>query len=156
MRGVGSASFFVRLKPQHRDGRGDAYAVAHRFWEFSSFFLAPVRLAIALVYLYRQVSSSAPAADIVLRYCPFPRRILGWSALTAVGVTIIVYLLNYPLGKYDVYVRGDALSRDKPPKTQNPPSIVAHAPKLEGGRPADEHRERAVPERPLPQILRLG
>ena len=33
--------------------RGDAYAVAQRFWEFSGIFAAPVRLAIALVFLYR-------------------------------------------------------------------------------------------------------
>lgn len=33
--------------------RGDAYAVSQRFWEFSGIFAAPVRLAIALVFLYR-------------------------------------------------------------------------------------------------------
>ncbi|TBU62826.1 P-loop containing nucleoside triphosphate hydrolase protein [Dichomitus squalens] len=63
--------------------QGDAYAVAHRFWQFSGFFLAPVRLTIALVYLYR---------------------VLGWSAFTAVAVTVVVYLMNYPLAKYDIYL----------------------------------------------------
>ena len=33
--------------------RGDAYAVAQRFWEFSGIFAAPVRLAIAFAFLYR-------------------------------------------------------------------------------------------------------
>ena len=33
--------------------RGDAYSVAYRFWQFSGFFLAPLRLTIALIYLYR-------------------------------------------------------------------------------------------------------
>lgn len=32
--------------------RGDAYAVAQRFWEFSAVFSAPVRLGIALYFLY--------------------------------------------------------------------------------------------------------
>nr|VWP00151.1 Trehalase (EC (Alpha-trehalose glucohydrolase) [Ganoderma boninense] len=63
--------------------QGDAYAVAHRFWQFSGFFLAPVRLTIALVFLHR---------------------VLGWSAFTAVAVTVVVYLLNYPLAKYDLYL----------------------------------------------------
>ncbi|TFK93706.1 P-loop containing nucleoside triphosphate hydrolase protein [Polyporus arcularius HHB13444] len=63
--------------------QGDAYAVAYRFWQFSGFFLAPVRLTIALVYLYR---------------------ILGWSAFAAVIVTIVVYLLNWPLATYDIYL----------------------------------------------------
>ncbi|KAI0671861.1 P-loop containing nucleoside triphosphate hydrolase protein [Trametes maxima] len=63
--------------------QGDAYAVAHRFWQFSGFFLAPVRLAIAMVYLYR---------------------VLGWSSFTAVAIILVVYVLNYPLAKYDVYL----------------------------------------------------
>lgn len=33
--------------------QGDAYAVAQRFWEFSGIFASPVRLVIALVFLYR-------------------------------------------------------------------------------------------------------
>lgn len=33
--------------------RGDSYAVAQRFWEFSALFTSPVRLVIALVFLYR-------------------------------------------------------------------------------------------------------
>ena len=35
--------------------RGDAYAVAQRFWEFSGIFVAPVRLTIAMIFLYRYV-----------------------------------------------------------------------------------------------------
>lgn len=34
---------------------GDSYAVAQRFWEFSGVFAAPVRLTIALVFLYKCV-----------------------------------------------------------------------------------------------------
>ncbi|KAI0636054.1 P-loop containing nucleoside triphosphate hydrolase protein [Trametes polyzona] len=63
--------------------QGDAYAVAYRFWRFSGFFLAPVRLTIALIFLYR---------------------VLGWSAFTAVAIVLVVYVLNYPLAKYDVYL----------------------------------------------------
>ncbi|CDO75190.1 hypothetical protein BN946_scf184866.g31 [Trametes cinnabarina] len=61
---------------------GDAYSVAYRFWRFSGFFLAPVRLIIAMVFLYR---------------------VLGWSAFAAVAIVLVVYILNYPLAKYDVY-----------------------------------------------------
>ncbi|KAH9906597.1 ABC transporter type 1, transmembrane domain-containing protein [Fomitopsis serialis] len=63
--------------------QGDAYAVANRFWQFSGFFLAPIRLTIALIFLYR---------------------ILGWSSLAAVVVVVVAYVLNYPLAKYNVYV----------------------------------------------------
>lgn len=34
-----------------------------------------------------------------------PRRILGWSSLAAVGVVVVAYVLNYPLAKYNIYVR---------------------------------------------------
>lgn len=34
-------------------GRGDAYAVSHRFWEFANLFGAPVRLVLALIFLYQ-------------------------------------------------------------------------------------------------------
>lgn len=40
--------------------RGDAYSVAHRFWMFSGFFIAPVRLTIALFFLYRYVHPAVP------------------------------------------------------------------------------------------------
>ncbi|KAI0833629.1 P-loop containing nucleoside triphosphate hydrolase protein [Trametes gibbosa] len=63
--------------------QGDAYAVAYRFWRFSGFFLAPVRLIIAMIFLYR---------------------VLGWSAFTAVVIVLVVYVLNYPLAKYDVWL----------------------------------------------------
>ncbi len=36
--------------------RGDTYAVSQRFWEFSGFITAPIRLVIALVFLYKLVS----------------------------------------------------------------------------------------------------
>jgi hypothetical protein len=35
--------------------RGDAYAVAQRFWEFSGVFASPVRLGIALYFLFQSV-----------------------------------------------------------------------------------------------------
>ena len=41
-------------------------------------------------------------------------------------------------------------------ETQGPAPTVAHAPKLQGRRPANEHSQRAVPEYPIPQILRMG
>lgn len=33
-------------------------------------------------------------------------RLLGWSAMAALVVSAIVYLLNWPLAKYDLYVSG--------------------------------------------------
>ena len=32
-------------------------------------------------------------------------RILGWSALSGVVVVLVAYVLNYPLAKYNIYVR---------------------------------------------------
>ncbi|KAJ7631233.1 P-loop containing nucleoside triphosphate hydrolase protein [Roridomyces roridus] len=63
--------------------QGDAYAVAQRFWEFSAIFTSPIRLVIALTFLYQ---------------------ILGWSALSGVVVVLLAYVVNYPLAKYNVYV----------------------------------------------------
>ncbi|PCH42091.1 pleiotropic drug resistance ABC transporter [Wolfiporia cocos MD-104 SS10] len=63
--------------------QGDAYSVAQRFWEFSGVFAAPVRIGIALVFLYQ---------------------ILGWSSLAAVVVVLVAYVLNYPLAKYNIYI----------------------------------------------------
>ena len=31
-------------------------------------------------------------------------RVVGWSAFAAVAIVFVVYILNYPLAKYDVYV----------------------------------------------------
>ncbi|KAF9644674.1 pleiotropic drug resistance ABC transporter [Thelephora ganbajun] len=73
--------------------QGDAYAVAQRFWEFSGIFAAPVRLAIALVFLYR---------------------ILGWSSLAAVAVVLAAYILNWPLAMYNILItRASWKAKDK-------------------------------------------
>ncbi|KAG6919005.1 hypothetical protein DXG01_009715 [Tephrocybe rancida] len=69
--------------------QGDTYTVAQRFWNFSGVFLSPVRLTIALVFLYQ---------------------VLGWSALSGVAVIIISYALNYPLATYNISVRFGSLS----------------------------------------------
>ncbi|KAJ7193321.1 pleiotropic drug resistance ABC transporter [Mycena pura] len=63
--------------------QGDTYAVSQRFWEFSALFASPVRLVIALVFLYQ---------------------ILGWSALSGVVVVLLAYVVNYPLAKYNIYI----------------------------------------------------
>ncbi|KAJ6520112.1 P-loop containing nucleoside triphosphate hydrolase protein [Mycena sanguinolenta] len=63
--------------------QGDSYAVAQRFWEFNGLFFSPVRLVIALVFLYQ---------------------ILGWSALSGVVVVLLAYVVNYPLARYQIYV----------------------------------------------------
>ncbi|KAJ6621075.1 pleiotropic drug resistance ABC transporter [Mycena sp. CBHHK59/15] len=63
--------------------QGDSYAVSQRFWEFSAIFASPVRLVIALVFLYQ---------------------ILGWSALSGIVVVLLAYIVNYPLAKYNIYV----------------------------------------------------
>jgi hypothetical protein len=36
-------------------------------------------------------------------------RILGWSALSGVVVVLAAYVFNYPLAKYNIYVRGISL-----------------------------------------------
>ncbi|KDQ63255.1 hypothetical protein JAAARDRAFT_29273 [Jaapia argillacea MUCL 33604] len=63
--------------------QGDTYAISQRFWDFSKIFAAPIRLVIALVFLYN---------------------ILGWSAFSGVVIVIVAYTLNYPLAKYNIYV----------------------------------------------------
>ena len=37
-------------------------------------------------------------------------RILGWSALSGVVVVLVAYVFNYPLAKYNIYVRSCELS----------------------------------------------
>ncbi|KIJ66220.1 hypothetical protein HYDPIDRAFT_26589 [Hydnomerulius pinastri MD-312] len=63
--------------------QGDAYAVAQRFWDFAALFSSPVRLVIALVFLYR---------------------VLGWSAISGVIVVTVAYILNYPLATYNIRI----------------------------------------------------
>ncbi|KAH8835549.1 P-loop containing nucleoside triphosphate hydrolase protein [Flagelloscypha sp. PMI_526] len=73
--------------------QGDAYAVAQRFWEFSALFSAPIRIVIALVFLYN---------------------ILGWSALAGVAVFIVTSLLNWPLAQYNIHITRESWkSKDK-------------------------------------------
>ncbi|EPQ60440.1 pleiotropic drug resistance ABC transporter [Gloeophyllum trabeum ATCC 11539] len=73
--------------------QGDAYAVSQRFWDFSKIFVAPVRLVIALVFLYS---------------------VLGWSAFAGVFVVLLAYALNYPLAKYNIFVtRSSWKAKDK-------------------------------------------
>ena len=54
------------MRDQLTKSRGDAYAVAQRFWEFSGVFLSPVRFIIALVFLYRYAFTCAAAEDTSL------------------------------------------------------------------------------------------
>ncbi|KAJ7459165.1 P-loop containing nucleoside triphosphate hydrolase protein [Mycena galericulata] len=63
--------------------QGDSYAVSQRFWEFSAIFASPIRLVIALTFLYQ---------------------ILGWSALSGVVVVLLAYVVNYPLARYNIHV----------------------------------------------------
>ncbi|KAG2044379.1 P-loop containing nucleoside triphosphate hydrolase protein [Suillus americanus] len=73
--------------------QGDAYAVAQRFWDFAAIFSSPVRLVIALVFLYR---------------------ILGWSAMSGVVVILFAYILNYPLATYNIKItRASWKAKDK-------------------------------------------
>ncbi|KIL71527.1 hypothetical protein M378DRAFT_182928 [Amanita muscaria Koide BX008] len=79
--------------------QGDAYAVAQRFWEFAGVFTSPVRLVIALVFLYS---------------------VLGWSALAGVAVVVGVYILNYPLARYSIRLtRSSWKASDKRMSTVN-------------------------------------
>ncbi|KAF8665348.1 hypothetical protein AX16_000367 [Volvariella volvacea WC 439] len=63
--------------------QGDTYAVAQRFWEFSSLIANPIRLVIALVFLYQ---------------------VLGWSAFAGVAVILVASILNYPLSTYNIKI----------------------------------------------------
>ncbi|KAF8808123.1 pleiotropic drug resistance ABC transporter [Phlegmacium glaucopus] len=73
--------------------QGDSYAVAQRFWEFSAIFTSPVRITIALVFLYQ---------------------ILGWSALSGVVVFLVAAVLNYPLARYNISItRASWKARDE-------------------------------------------
>ncbi|KAG9127282.1 hypothetical protein FRC07_015040 [Ceratobasidium sp. 392] len=73
--------------------QGDAYAVAQRFWEFSAVFSAPVRLSIALYFLYR---------------------VLGWSSFAGVLVVLLAYAVNYPLARWNISItRQGWKARDK-------------------------------------------
>jgi ABC-type multidrug transport system fused ATPase/permease subunit len=63
--------------------QGDCYAVAQRFWDFSAVFASPVRLAIALYFLWQ---------------------VLGWSCLIGIAVVLVTYTLNLPLAKYNIHV----------------------------------------------------
>ncbi|KAF9453004.1 P-loop containing nucleoside triphosphate hydrolase protein [Macrolepiota fuliginosa MF-IS2] len=79
--------------------RGDSYAVAQRFWEFSGVCTAPVRLVIALIFLYN---------------------ILGWSSLVSVAVVMIAWLFNYPLIQWNVsFARSMLKAMDKRMNTVN-------------------------------------
>ncbi|KAF8342804.1 uncharacterized protein EI90DRAFT_3030312 [Cantharellus anzutake] len=62
---------------------GDSYAVAQRFWEFSSVLTAPVRLAIALIFLYS---------------------VLGWSSFMGVLVVLLAYIVTWPLAKWNIAI----------------------------------------------------
>ncbi|KAG1834405.1 P-loop containing nucleoside triphosphate hydrolase protein [Suillus variegatus] len=73
--------------------QGDAYAVAQRFWDFAAIFSSPLRLVIALVFLYK---------------------ILGWSAMSGVAVILFAYILNYPLATYNIKItRASWKAKDK-------------------------------------------
>ncbi|XP_006460356.1 hypothetical protein AGABI2DRAFT_203369 [Agaricus bisporus var. bisporus H97] len=73
--------------------RGDSYAVAQRFWDFSPVFTAPFRLIIALIFLYN---------------------VLGWSSLVSVAVVMIAWLFNYPLIQWNVrFARSMLKAMDK-------------------------------------------
>jgi hypothetical protein len=48
--------------------QGDSYAVAQRFWEFSGIFSSPVRLSIALYFLWQYVRlllTTICASDVI-------------------------------------------------------------------------------------------
>ncbi|KAG7452254.1 P-loop containing nucleoside triphosphate hydrolase protein [Guyanagaster necrorhizus] len=63
--------------------QGDAYAVSQRFWEFSALITSPIRLVIALVFLYN---------------------VMGWAAISGVLIVLVAYVLNYPLATYNISI----------------------------------------------------
>jgi hypothetical protein len=82
--------------------RGDSYAVAQRFWDFSAVFAAPVRLTIALIFLYKCAFISL--SFIIEMLTLLINRVLGWSSLISVAVVSIAWLFNYPLIQWNVRV----------------------------------------------------
>ncbi|KAH6917037.1 pleiotropic drug resistance ABC transporter [Coprinopsis sp. MPI-PUGE-AT-0042] len=73
--------------------QGDSYAVAQRFWDIASLFAAPVRLTIALVFLWN---------------------VLGWSGLMGVVVLAVIVLINVPVAKYTIKIsRASLKAKDK-------------------------------------------
>lgn len=75
------------------------YAVANRFWQFSAFFAAPIKLTIALVFLYLYVDRTQ-----TVQRSHLVDSIIGWSSLAGVAVVLAAYALNYPLAKYNISV----------------------------------------------------
>ncbi|KAH8923770.1 P-loop containing nucleoside triphosphate hydrolase protein [Atractiella rhizophila] len=72
---------------------GDTYSVAQRFWDFSDVFTAPVKLTIALIFLYE---------------------VLGLASFAGVAVVLLAYLLNYPLARWNIKLtRGMWTARDE-------------------------------------------
>ncbi|MBW0461807.1 hypothetical protein O181_001522 [Austropuccinia psidii MF-1] len=72
---------------------GDAYEIAERFWRFPALVTTPIRLLLALGFLYR---------------------LLGWSAFMGGIVVGVAYLLNWPLIKFDVkFSKAYSSARDK-------------------------------------------
>ena len=80
--------------------RNNVSGVAERFWQFSGFFAIPVRLVITSVFLYRYVQRQKTLADFQLF-----SSILGWSTLAGVAVILLTSIVNYPMAKYDLWVR---------------------------------------------------
>jgi hypothetical protein len=129
--------------------RGDTYAVSQRFWEFSAIFASPVRLVIALTFLYQYVLLSLVLV-LILRMCG---RILGWSALSGVVVVLVAYALNYPLAKYNIDVC-DVLLIGRSNVFFN--TDADYSAFLESERSKNGCCQRASPEYPLLEILWLG
>ncbi|KIY73590.1 P-loop containing nucleoside triphosphate hydrolase protein [Cylindrobasidium torrendii FP15055 ss-10] len=79
--------------------QGDTYAVSQRFWEFSGFITSPIRLVIALVFLYN---------------------VLGWTALSGVVIILLAYLVNWPLAKANISItRSSWKAKDRRMDTVN-------------------------------------
>lgn len=138
--------------------RGDSYAVAqvgnslnglpHRV-DIVTALLGILRdFCVSCKIGYRAILPLAVGLPFFLyiSYTDPASRVLGWSSLMGVAVVLIIYVLNWPLAKYSIYVRlSDCFA-----------SIRHHYVTLDHPKPftskgcSHESRQRAVPEYPFP------
>ena len=84
----------------------ESSAVCFNFQSWFSLVLttgpAPVRLTIALVFLYQSVHFTCLWLTLFINR--IPRSVLGWSSLAGVLVVMVAWILNWPLARWNIWV----------------------------------------------------
>ena len=83
-------------------------------------------------------------------------RVLGWSSLAGVVVVLVVYTLNYPLAKYNVYVRIQDNTREISIDLEGSLPVLDYSPIVEGEGQEDEFGQWTFSKYPIPQVLWMG